>query len=464
MIRAAIYARISEDRSGAGLGVNRQLDDCRRLIGDRGWSVVGEYVDNDTSAWRGKVRPQYDAMLDDLADGRLDAIVVYHQDRLTRTPAEFEEFLAACEKARMRRFTTVVGPGDLGQADGVMVARITAAVAANASDSASRRIRRKNDERAAKGLPHNAGERPYGYELDGVTVRPEEAAVIRDLAARALAGEPLTSLTLWLQAQGIKTSTGLNDWRTPTLRNLLIGPRIAGLRLHRGEVVGRGIWPAIISEDDHRAIVSKLTDPARLTNRSPRRYALSGILRCKLCGAKMVSNSSHGRRRYACKKGPDFGGCGKVYIAADSLDRFIADVVLHRLDSPELAAALEGRHDDDTQRRELRELIRSDTAQLDELGQAHANKLITLREWLSVSKTIRARLEANQKRFDRLTRADALASLVGQGEVLAGQWAELNLARQAAIIRELIDHIVIHPAARPANRIDINRIDPVWRA
>ena len=49
-IRAAIYARISRDVTGEGLGVERQLADCRALASERGWAVAEEYVDNDISA------------------------------------------------------------------------------------------------------------------------------------------------------------------------------------------------------------------------------------------------------------------------------------------------------------------------------------------------------------------------------------------------------------------------------
>jgi site-specific DNA recombinase len=220
--------------------------------------------------------------------------------------------------------------------------------------------------------------------------------VIRRLADRFLAGEPLVSLTQWLQDEGIKTATGLNDWRTPTLRNLLMSPRIAGLRVHRGEVVGRGIWLPIITEDQHHLLVTKLSDPTRVTNRTPRRYALSGMVRCAECGHKMVSNTSHHRRRYACKKGPDFGGCGGVFIAAESLDVLIADAVLTRLDSPELATQIAGRDDSDDLRSQLRDAIRRDEAQLAELQQAYAEQNITLKEWLGASRTIRGRFQHNQ--------------------------------------------------------------------
>lgn len=53
MIRAAIYARISSHQDGRGLGVERQVEDCRKLAQSRGWSVGDEYVDNDVSGFQG---------------------------------------------------------------------------------------------------------------------------------------------------------------------------------------------------------------------------------------------------------------------------------------------------------------------------------------------------------------------------------------------------------------------------
>ena len=47
----AIYARISSDAEGTGLGVARQVKDCRKLAKSRGWAVADEYVDNDVSAY-----------------------------------------------------------------------------------------------------------------------------------------------------------------------------------------------------------------------------------------------------------------------------------------------------------------------------------------------------------------------------------------------------------------------------
>ncbi|MBA2752269.1 MAG: recombinase family protein, partial [Actinobacteria bacterium] len=239
---AAVYARISSDQEGTALGVARQVADCRRLAGDLGWEVAEEYVDNDLSAFSGKRRPSYERMLADLAEGARDAVVVYHADRLTRRPIELEQFLEVITTAGVRHVRFVAGGDvDVANGDGLMVLRLLSAVAANESDSKSRRVRRKMDEVAASGRPHGGSNRPFGYDDDKITVRPHEAEIIRLLVARYLAGESMRSLASWLGAEDIRTGTG-GRWQTQTLRAVLTSARIAGLREHRGQVVGPAAW------------------------------------------------------------------------------------------------------------------------------------------------------------------------------------------------------------------------------
>src|SRR3712207_2313345 len=243
----AVYARISQDRDGEGLGVKRQLDDCRAEAQRRGWTVAGEYVDDDVSAFSGKFRPAYTRLLADLADGLRDAVIVWHLDRLHRRPIELEQFVATCTRAGVSDVVTLHGNFDLGTGDGLLVARLLSAVAANESDAKRRRGRRKMQELAEAGKPHGGGTRPFGFEADKVTHRADEAEVIRDLAARALAGESLTSLTKWLDDTDVRTVTG-KPWRTPTVRQLLLNPRIYGMRSHRdGESLTPAVWQPIIS-------------------------------------------------------------------------------------------------------------------------------------------------------------------------------------------------------------------------
>src|SRR5664280_3696431 len=121
---AAIYARISSDPEGDMLGVTRQVTDCRALAERRGWRVVGTYIDDDVSAYKGKPRPQYRRMLDDMRAGAVDAVVVWDLDRLHRRPKELEEFFELCEAAGITSLASVSGDVDLATHDGQFTARI----------------------------------------------------------------------------------------------------------------------------------------------------------------------------------------------------------------------------------------------------------------------------------------------------------------------------------------------------
>ncbi|MCL2464202.1 MAG: recombinase family protein, partial [Micrococcales bacterium] len=83
--------------------------------------------------------------------------------------------------------------------------------------------------------------------------------MIRDAAARVLAGESLTSLCRSLNEAGTKTVMG-SAWTPVTLRGLLLAPRIAGLREYRGQVIGAGAWEPIISPEDAERLRILLTD------------------------------------------------------------------------------------------------------------------------------------------------------------------------------------------------------------
>jgi site-specific DNA recombinase len=154
-----------------------------------------------------------------------DAVLIYHVDRLTRRPIELEQFLDVLTAAKVGKVGFVAGGDlDVGNGDGLMVLRMLLAVAANESSTKSRRVKRKMLQNAEAGLPHGGYQRPFGYDHDKVTVRPDEAQVVRTVAERFLAGESLRSLAVWLDEQGVATVSG-KPWRTPTLRSMLASGR-----------------------------------------------------------------------------------------------------------------------------------------------------------------------------------------------------------------------------------------------
>ncbi len=464
---AALYARISRDITGEALGVQRQLADGRKLAADRGWAIAGEYVDNDISAYGGKRRPEYERMLEDIQAGRRDAVVVYNLDRLTRRPIELEQFTAICERAGLTQFATVTADIDLGTGDGMLMARMLAAFAAMESDKKSQRLRRKAQEIAESGRPGGGGYRPFGYAADRVRVIESEAEVVREVAARYLAGESLMSLTNWLQETGSLSVAGL-PWRTSTLRTMLANPRFAGLRAHNGVVVGPAVWPAIITPAQHEQIVASMERKKVTGRRTTRRYLLSGMLRCGKCGNKLFSSArregDRNRRRYVCSSSPDHGGCGKLTVVAEPVEEWITEAVLMRLDSPAMGDVLAGRAAADDRHAALLADLQADQAQMEELATEYGTRQITLAVWKAAREPIEERMRIAERQLSQLTGTTALDGVVGNGDALRNAWGGLNLTRQAAIVAAVLDFARINPGTGGGRReLDPSRIVPTWR-
>lgn len=460
--RPAIYVRISDDREGEAKGVKRQLEDCRELVEQRGWPVAAEYNDNDVSAWkRGVVRPQYRQMLDDLASGVIDGVVVYDLDRLYRQPLELEEFVRICDAARVTELAAVTGDIDLASGDGLLMARVKGAVAAKESDDKSRRIKRKALELAHAGKIGGGGTRPFGFEADRKTIRAAEAAVVIELADRVLAGESVRSLCFDLDARGVKTSTG-GKWVPHVLTRMLKSGRISGRREHRGKIVAEAEWPPIVSVENGDRLQAVLSDPARRKNERARRYLLAGMLRCGHCGEPLTSRPrDDGRRRYVCARRPGSDSCGKIAILSDDLEQLIVEAVLQRLEGPALSRALAARdgHREDVHQ----QTVDGANEQLEELAKIYAEQRITASEWLAAREPIEERLRQGKAGLARSNGTGAVAEFIGHGSALRDSWDGLSLSRRRAILGAVLEHVTIGPAVRGRNRFDPERVAPTWR-
>lgn len=331
MTKCAIYCRISRDRIGAGLGVERQEAECRELANKLGLTVAEVYVDNDLSAYSGKPRPAYLRMLADIVAGRVAVVIAWHTDRLHRSPTELEAYITACEARGVPTHTVKAGPLDLSTPSGRLVARQLGAVARYEVEHSIERQQAAKQQAAAAGK-WGGGRRPYGYGPDGVTVEPAEAKVVAEATDAVLLGVSLRTQVAKLNAAAMPTSTG-RRWATTELRRVLIRPRNAGLREHRGQVIGKAEWEPIVAEEKWRAVRALLTDPARRTTTgSARRWLLSGIARCGVCDAPLravtLATTRSSVPSYTCVASK----C--VVRNAAELERFVSEVMKERLRRP----------------------------------------------------------------------------------------------------------------------------------
>ncbi|WIE53432.1 recombinase family protein [Curtobacterium sp. MCBD17_003] len=306
-LRAAVYLRISNDDRATGLAVERQRQDCLRIVADRGWTLAGEpYTDNGISASKKDVkRPAYERLENDYAAGRFDALVCWDLDRLTRQPRQLEDWIDAAE-SRGLIVVTANGEADLSTDGGRMYARIKASVARAEIERKGARQRRANVQRVAMGLPV-PGRRRYGYESDGTTARPNEAAVILEIFHAVADGRTIYSIAAALTARGTAFTTGRGGegkWTPGRVRDVILNRSYQGMALalpndaaltpsERRELRKRAeSWQrsehvaAIVDDDTAETARAILADPARRTTPGPaRRYLLSGIAVCGVCGA-----------------------------------------------------------------------------------------------------------------------------------------------------------------------------------
>ncbi|MEU1810245.1 recombinase family protein [Micromonospora aurantiaca (nom. illeg.)] len=464
MTRAAIYVRISRDREGGGLGVARQEADCRELAARHGLTVAQLYSDNDLSAYSGKPRPAYRRMLDDIAAARVDAVLAWHTDRLHRSPTELEEYISACEPRGVPTFTVKAGPLDLSTPSGRMVARQLGAVARYEVEHQVERQQRAKQQAAADGR-WGGGRRPYGYEPDGVTPRPDEARAVAEATDAILSGASLRGQAAAMNLRGLVTSTG-RPWTANELRKVLLRARNAGLREHRGEVVGPAAWPPLVDEDRWRALVSVLNHPGRRTQwSSARRWLLSGLALCGVCGSvtrvSLAAAGASSVESYACKTSK----C--VSRNAAELDAYVSAVVVERLSRPDVADLLAGGRPDAGALQLDAAALRE---RLDGLAAAYADGAIDVRQLREGSERLRARLNEVEEQMAHAGRGDTLAGLVGASDS-AEAWEALDLHRRRAVIDTLMT-VTIHRTrkGRPAgwtpgsSYFDPSTIEITWKS
>ena len=463
--RAALYARISQDAEGSGLGVARQEADARALAERRGWDVTNVYVDNDLSAYSGKARPAYRRLLADLAAGQIDAVVAWHPDRLHRSPLELEEFISLIEARGAAVETVQAGRVDLSSSAGRLQARMLGNIARYESEHKSERVRRKMRELAETGKVGGGGVRPFGFERDRITHRTEEVALIREAARRLLAGETLYGIVQDWTARGVSTSTGA-PWSTTSLKSTLVRPRVAGLREHRGTIVAQAEWAAILDEVTWRRVAALLTDPARRRNRTQRTYLLTGILRCGACGSQMVAAPRGGTvdgdgkrpslRAYGCA---GKGGCNHVFAIAEPVEAFIEAAVLRRLAGARLDRARRRLAEAEADHASLLAEIAEEERRLAELGVDYAERRLSRTAFLGAAERLQARLDALR---GRLADGTATGALEGLGDLWA-EWPSLSTDRRRAVIAAVLASASVAPAGRMRNRFDPGRIRLDWR-
>jgi site-specific DNA recombinase len=466
VIRCAIYCRISLDWEGAAKGVQRQLEDCFEIARRLGWTVVDKYIDNDTGASsrsKKKVRAEYNRLLEDIEAGRIDAVVIWMEDRLQRQVIELAEFLKVCDAAGVRRIASTGGEFDLSDPDQRTLLYIKAAMAEAEIEKMSKRMRRKNQERAEQGERHPGGRRPYGEAWHGPQAVSEEQAAqerehIREAVRRITAGDSLRGIVTDWEKRGITSQFG-NLWRNSNLRRCLLSPRLIGMREYEGKLI-KGDWEPIISVEEWEAVKAILEDPARYKYErgGVAKHLLSGMIYCGTCGVKLYPRKIRGKRVYYCTPNAPKGGCGKISRAAEPIETLITQAIFHAVESDLFARLAAQEKDDPTAT--LYEQLARDQGLLDRLEDKFAQELIGLATYKRNRAELERRMDDTRRWINRRRGSQVLA-LVPRN--LRHVWPNLSLDRRRAIIKAVLVKVIVLPQPGGARVFHPDRIVAEWR-
>ncbi|USQ78300.1 recombinase family protein [Ornithinimicrobium faecis] len=481
-LRVAVYARISEDGTGEGAGVDRQVRDAEALAELRGWEVVERFHDNDISALRGRHRPGYEALLQAVARGAVDRVLVWQTSRLWRNRSERARDIDTFAEARVG-IIAVKGPDlDLSTAYGRGMAGLLGEFDTMESEVKSERVAAAAADRARRGVPN--GGLGYGWikTEDGAWIVNEaEAAVVREVTDRLLAGESLHGITDDLNARGVPSPGSRENrrratsnpngtrWGRSSVKKIATRPANAAIRVHhRGkptETMTDGQWPAIVPRDRWERIAARFApDPGRTSTPRPgaRKHLLSfsEVGACGVCGSHLRVKTMKPKKPtqspqtlYACDAKSQCTGRNQAKV-----DDLVAAVVVGRLGQPDALAWLAG---DDERAREAGERVEALQARLDGAADRYAEGGLDLAQLERITEKIKPQINAAERdRLAHLSTIDADRLAILAGPQARQSWNALNASQRHDLLLALGVRVKIDRAGRgPVFRPESVRVE-----
>jgi len=248
--RCAIYTRKSteEGLEQAFNSLDAQREACAAYIlsqAHEGWELVNEHYDD--GGWSGgnMARPALQQLLSDVAGGKVDVIVVYKVDRLTRSLADFARIVEALDKANAS-FVSVTQAFNTTTSMGRLTLNVLLSFAQYEREVTSERIRDKVAAAKRKGM-WMGGPVPLGYRLENrkLLIDEQDAETVRLIFRGYLELRSVGALADELAASGIRTkvrhyangrSVGGVFFSRGPLALLLQNPVFIGKVQHRGEL------------------------------------------------------------------------------------------------------------------------------------------------------------------------------------------------------------------------------------
>jgi len=442
---------------------------------NEGWTCLADRYDDGGFTGGNMERPALKRLMADIEAGRVDCVVVYKVDRLSRSLLDFARMMETFEKHRVS-FVSVTQQFNTASSMGRLVLNVLLSFAQFEREMISERTRDKIAAARRKGK-WVGGMPLLGYNVvdSKLVVDPHEAEQVRQIFGLYLEHEGLLPVVEELARRDWRTKrwttrSGKQRGGRPFDKNslwyLLTNITYVG-KLRYKEEVHNGEHQAIISDELWQRVQTKLHNHGRTGGTKVRnRFGaiLKGLIHCVPCGCAMSpTHSTKDRtkryRYYVCLAAQKRGrqACPSPSIPAGEIERFVVDQITvigrdpvlvaetvrqARAQVEERIAEIAGE-----ERRLGRELVshQKDLHKLmEQLGAASANDVATalladIQERVQTAERRLSELRDERERLqrDQIDEAEAAQALASFDPV----WEMLSTREQARLLQLLIERV-----------------------
>ena len=297
-MRVGLYPRVSGHEQEDNYSIPEQIDRMKKYCESKDWMVHKIYTDSVYSG-SNMDRPGLQEMIRDCENGKLDMVLVYKLDRLSRSQKDTMYLIEDVFEKNGVGFTSMTENFDTSTPHGKFIVGILAVFSQLERSRITERTMSGKDGRAKEGKWHGGKWIPIGYDYDGMLwINEYEAMQVREVADLFLKGMPLRTIARLVTEKGYLHKYG--EWEAKTIRRVLANPVYIGMIKHR-DTWYEGLHEPIFDKKTFDAI-QKLLEKRReeYGTARPHQSLLGGIMYCKHCGGRYARQSNNGIYTYMC--------------------------------------------------------------------------------------------------------------------------------------------------------------------
>ena len=349
-IYCAAYCRKSiEERTNEAFGsIENQHEAVVNFIASHkheGWIPLAERYDDNGFTGSNANRPSLQRLLKDIKEGRVNMVIVYKLDRLSRSLVDFVQLLKFFDEHNVA-FASVTQPIDTSTSTGKLMLHILSSFAEFERELISERTRDKMSAARKRGK-WTGGITPLGYRVDKenkkLIIDPESSKIVREIFDLYLKGNSTLKIAQLFNERGYRTTKlvckngrimGGTKYSVAKIQWMLRHAIYAGKARYNGQIY-EGEHEAIIDEDTFKrtqALLDQNHRERKVTKNTDCTGLLSHILHCKACNTYMVhtytiKNGTHKYRYYTCTNAQKFGhsSCPTRSVNSKAIEDAVVD-------------------------------------------------------------------------------------------------------------------------------------------